>query len=227
MKKLLVVLAAAFATAAIAVTPAFATGGTATWNGQGSQNLPCEGNEHWVLSNSKDVTGAELWVDGTDMGAFSQSGQGSWSIDTNFGFDGTQSVSAVWTGEGSPQLVLSHCDTATSTTGTTTTTTGTTGTTGETTGTTGETTGTTGETTGTTGETSGGTTGTSGGTTGGTTAGDVSGSTTGGTTGGTAATPSGGNLPFTGLPVWIPLLAAAAMLASGVFLVRRRKGELS
>src|SRR6266540_4130333 len=65
-----------------------------------------------------------------------------------------------------------------------------------------------------------------GSTTGGTT-GETTGETTGGTTGGTAATPTGGNLPFTGLPVWIPLLAAAAMFASGIFLVRRRKGELS
>ena len=55
----------------------------------------------------------------------------------------------------------------------------------------------------------------------------VSGSTTGGTTGGSAGTPSGGNLPFTGLPVWMPLLAAAAMLGSGIFLIRRRKGEVS
>jgi hypothetical protein len=56
--------------------------------------------------------------------------------------------------------------------------------------------------------------------------GQVSGGTTGGTTGGTAPTPSG-ELPFTGLPVWIPLLAAAAMLVSGIFLIRRRKGEIS
>jgi hypothetical protein len=99
-------------------------------------------------------------------------------------------------------------------------------TTGETSGeTTGETSGeTSGETTGeTSGETTAGTTG-SGSTTGG---GDVSGSTTGGTTGGTAATPAGGDLPFTGLPVWIPLFAAGVMLGSGIFLARRRPGELS
>jgi hypothetical protein len=88
-------------------------------------------------------------------------------------------------------------------------------------GTTGGTTGTTGGTT--TGTSSGGVSpGTTGGTTGGT--GGTTG-TTGGTTGGTASTPSG-ELPFTGLPMWIPLLAAAAIVASGIFLVRRRKGEL-
>ena len=112
------------------------------------------------------------------------------------------------------------------------------GTTGETTGetsgqTTGETSGqTTGETSGqTSGETTGETTGdpTTGGPSGGSGSGSggASGSTTGGTTGGTAATPSGGDLPFTGLPAWIPLLAAAIMLGSGFFLARRRPGELS
>ena len=71
----------------------------------------------------------------------------------------------------------------------------------------------------TTGQTTGGsTTGASGG---------VSGSTTGGTTGGTAATPSGGDLPFTGLPAWIPLLAAAFLLGSGFFLARRRPGDVA
>jgi hypothetical protein len=224
MKKVLVVLAAAFATAAIAVTPAFA-GGTVSWDGNFSGTLPCSGNEHWVLSNSSGVTGAELWVDGADMGAFGQHGQGAWSIDTNIGFDGTQDVSAVWTGEGSPQLVLSHCEEATSTTTTTTTGGPTTSTTsgGPTTSTT-----TAGPTTSTTSggptTTAGPTTSTAGGPTTGS-GGVLGGGTTGGTTGGTA--PSGGNLPFTGLPIWIPLLAAASLLASGIMLIRRRKGEIS
>src|SRR4249919_2495415 len=57
------------------------------------------------------------------------------------------------------------------------------------------------------GETTTGGTTTGGTTTGGTTgSGGVIGSTTGGTTGGTAET--GGELPFTGLPVWIPVLLA-------------------
>jgi hypothetical protein len=100
--------------------------------------------------------------------------------------------------------------------------------------TTGTTTGgtTTGTTTGgtTTGTTTGGTT--TGTTTGGTTgAGEVSpggtGGTTGGTTGGVAGAQAGGELPFTGLPVWIPLLAAAALLSGGALLLRRRRGEPS
>jgi hypothetical protein len=130
-------------------------------------------------------------------------------------------------GAGSDQEALSCGGSGTTTGGTSggTTTGGTSGgtTTGGATtgGTTGGTTGTTGGTT--TGTSSGGVSpGTTGGTTGGT--GGTTG-TTGGTTGGTASTPSG-ELPFTGLPMWIPLLAAAAIVASGIFLVRRRKGEV-
>jgi hypothetical protein len=78
------------------------------------------------------------------------------------------------------------------------------------------------------GTTTGSATTTTGGTTG---AGEVSpggtGGTTGGTTGGVAGAQAGGELPFTGLPVWIPLLAAAALLSGGALLLRRRRGEPS
>jgi hypothetical protein len=86
--------------------------------------------------------------------------------------------------------------------------------------TTGTTTGaTTGTTTGTT--TGGATTGTGG------VSGAGTGGTTGGTTGGVAGAQAGGELPFTGLPVWIPLLAAAALLSGGALLLRRKRDELS
>jgi hypothetical protein len=120
-----------------------------------------------------------------------------------------------------------------------TTTGGTTGTTtgGATTGTTtggtagGTTTGgtTTGGTTGgtTTGGTTGGTTtggATTGTTTGGTTSGDIFG---GGTTGGAAGAETGGELPFTGLPIWLPLALAASLVVGGAFLLRRGRDEVS
>ena len=98
---------------------------------------------------------------------------------------------------------------------------GTTG--GTTTG--GDTTG--GDTTGgdTTGGTTGGDTTTGGGTTGGGTTG--SGGVIGSTTGGTPGAETGGELPFTGLPIWIPILLAAALLASGGFLLRRKRDSVS
>src|SRR6266545_312290 len=76
-----------------------------------------------------------------------------------------------------------------------------------------------GTTTGTT--TGGATTGTGG------VSGAGTGGTTGGTTGGVAGAQAGGELPFTGLPVWIPLLAAAALLSGGALLLRRKRDELS
>jgi LPXTG-motif cell wall-anchored protein len=83
------------------------------------------------------------------------------------------------------------------------------------------------------GTTTGGTT-TGGTTTGGTTTGTggvsgggSGGGTTGGTTGGVAGAQTGGELPFTGLPVWVPLLAGAALLSGGALLLRRRRDELS
>ena len=65
---------------------------------------------------------------------------------------------------------------------------------------------------------------TGGGTTG---SGGVIGATTGGTTGGSPGAETGGELPFTGLPVWIPVLLAFALLGSGGFLLRRKRDDVS
>src|SRR4029450_10921153 len=83
MKKILVLLAV-LVTAAIAATPAIASG-TVTWTGQGSQNLPCSGGEHWILSGNATVTGATLKFNGQVVATFTQSGGGSWSADTDLG----------------------------------------------------------------------------------------------------------------------------------------------
>ena len=211
MKKVLVVFAAALATAAIAVTPAFA--GSDTWVGSdptenGVGNLPCATGGFWVLSPGANVGTATLTVNGSVVGTMVPAGGGNsaYQLESSGALDSTSTASVSWTGNSTDAfLKLSHC--AGSTTG---------GTTGGT-----DTGGTDTGGTDTGGTDTGGTSTTTGG------SGGISGSTTGGTTGGTAAAPTGGSLPFTGLPVWIPLLAAAAMLASGIFLVGRRKGELS
>jgi hypothetical protein len=235
MKKLLVVLAAAFATAAIAVTPAFA--GSTTWDGNGvNQGETCTQGAHWILSPGNGIASATLTVDGTQYTMVKNGpsdGNGSLSAVSSGSVDLSTDASASWTGPDGAFLKVSDCfgSSTTTTTGGPTTDTGgpTTDTGGPTTDTGGPTTDTGGPTTDTGGpttDTGGPTTDTGGPTT--TGSGGISGGTTGGTggtTGGTAST--GGELPFTGLPVWIPLLAAAALLASGIFLVRRRKGELS
>jgi hypothetical protein len=230
MKRILV-LVAVLATAAIAATPAFA--GSASWDGQtgnGADNLPCEVGGFWVLSPGADVGTATLTVNGVVVGDMVQAGGGdsAYQLASSGALDENSTASVSWTGSSTEAfLKLSHC--AEGTTGGTTT--------GETTGETSGGTSSGGSSSGgsssggsssggsSSGGSSSGGSSSGGATTGG--SGGVSGATTGGTTGGTASTPSGGNLPFTGLPVWMPLLIAAAMLGSGIFMIRRRKGELS
>lgn len=152
---------------------------------------------------------------------------GSHVVSVNIVGDATVEANWTWTSSDRQQPVSGGDEADVSCGGSTTG--GTTG--GDTTG--GDTTG--GDTTG--GDTTGGTT-TGGTTTGGTTTGGdtTGGGTTGGgttgtggaignTTGGTGDT--SGELPFTGLPIWIPLLLAGALLASGGLLLRRKRGDVS
>jgi hypothetical protein len=224
MKKI-VLLAAAIAAVALYATPAFATATSPiTYSGQGIPlNSQCDANNtpylqfNFTFGGNFNPTNVSL----SGISVVSQSQQGNNVHFITAYADPASLIGVVkvsWTGEvgNSANLVISHgCAGTTSTTGGTDTTTGGTDTT----------TGGTDTTTGGTDTTTGGTDTTTGGTTGTTGTGGVSGSTTGGTTGGTAATPSSGELPFTGLPVWMPLLAAAAMLGTGIVLVRRRKAE--
>lgn len=231
MKRFFFGVPAALAALALCATPAFATGSTTIqWEGHGSESLPCSGSEHWVLSPAQGITSATLYIDGVAY-TMTQSGGGSYSADTNVGFDGSQSVSVTYFGPNDTAfLKLSHCDSGETTTGGTTggDTTGGDTTGGDTTG--GDTTG--GDTTGgdtTGGDTTGGDTTTGGTTGGGTTGGGTTG--TGGvgesTTGGSAGAQVGGELPFTGLPIWVPILLAGVLLASGAFLLRRGRDEVA
>ena len=107
---------AIFPSAAVAASPT-------TWTGQGSQNLPCSGNEHWVLSPAQGITSAVLTVRGVNYPML-QSGQGSFSVDTNVGVNAGDigQVTATYEGANTTAfLKLSHCDTTTTTTTTTTT----------------------------------------------------------------------------------------------------------
>src|SRR5919201_613358 len=213
MTRNLAFLIAALTAAVVYATPALAGQTTIGWEGHGSENLPCAGNEHWVLSPAQGVTSATLTIDGVDY-TMTQSGDGSFSADTDVGFDGSQDVSVTYVfddaqGDPGAHLQLSHCESGQATTGGTTTGGTTTGgtTTGGTTG---------GATTG--GATTGGATTGGGGVSPATTGGTTGGGTTGGTTGAQAA----GELPFTGLPVWIPLLAGLGLLGGGYMVLRWR-----
>ena len=75
-----------------------------------------------MLSPARGITSATLYIDGVPY-AMSQNGNGgSYSADTNVGFDGSQSVSVTYFGDNDTAfLKLSHCDSGQSTTGGTTT----------------------------------------------------------------------------------------------------------
>jgi hypothetical protein len=212
LKKLLVVLAA-LATVAFYATPALAAD---------PQSGQCEASGTSISPPGGTVDGVTFTISGSTVSVSGGSAElcvkagnaNSGNITLNDGESYT--VDFDLNPAGQPPGI-SHIIVISTTTGTTTTEGPTTTTEGPTTTTTTTTEGPTTTTEGPTGTTAGPTTTTGGG--------GVSGGTTGGTTGGTA--PSGGNLPFTGLPIWIPLLAAAALLASGVVLIRRKRTDLS
>jgi hypothetical protein len=226
MKKVLVVLAAAFATVAFYATPALADQPADLQCAEPAGSIKFDSGSGTQVVNGVTITwgGTTVSVSGGSATLCVKAGNGnSGSITLSDGQSYT--VNFDLNPQGQPpgiSHIVVYSTTQTTTTTTTTTTGGPTSTTtaGPTTSTT-----TAGPTTSTT---SGGPTSTTAGPTtgsGGVLGGSTTGGTTVGTTGGTA--PSGGNLPFTGLPIWVPLLAAASLLASGIMLIRRRKGEIS
>jgi hypothetical protein len=224
MKRLLVVLAAAVAALAIAASASAHTGAIA---------ITCQGVTftYTAFPASSSTESHEIAaVDGTTVydDTFLFSGNSAQhvvpltitgDVVVTASFDFTSSDG--FTHQGSDEAALS-CGEPTTGGATTGTTTGGTATGGTTTG--GTATGGT-----TTGTTTGGTT-TGGTATGGTTVGETtgtggvssetSGGTTGGTTGGTSS--AGGDLPFTGLPIWLPVLAGGLLISVGYRLLKRR-----
>jgi hypothetical protein len=196
MRRLCAVLVATLATTALAVAPAF--GGTtdfndATWDGQGLPLGGCPNGAHWLLSQAFGVTAATLTVDGVQY-PMTPSGQDQLSADSTGPVTSATVATAQWVNVPDQDDSDAVLSVSGCVSGGGTGTTGATGTTG------------TSGTTGTTGTTGGG--------------GGVSPGGTGGTTGGTA--PIGGNLPFTGLPVWLPLLAGLGLVGAGYLLLRRK-----
>jgi hypothetical protein len=91
---------------------------TTTWTGNGSENLPCSGNEHWVLSPAKGITSAVLTVRTVNY-TMHQNGKGSFAVDTNVGVNAGDigNVTATYEGDNDKAFIkLSHCDMGTTTT---------------------------------------------------------------------------------------------------------------
>jgi hypothetical protein len=209
MKRLLVAVAAALAALAVAA-PASAHNADAVIACQAG-TLTVTFNYGQFPENSTNTSQETVTVNGTVEydEPFNFTGDSASSPVTLSPFSGIATVTAAWAWSSSDGEEGSGDTTEDVDCGTPPTTGGTDSGTDSGTTTSGETTG-------------GGTTG--GGTTG---SGGVIGATTGGTTGGSPGAETSGELPFTGLPVWIPVLLAFALLVSGGFLLRRKRDDVS
>ena len=101
---------AAIVAAVVALAgPAFAAD-PVEWDGQGSENLPCEYGGHWVLAPSFGVESPVLTVDGLEY-PMTQHGEGAWSADSLGPIDDGVVAFVTFAGEGDERnhLQLSHC----------------------------------------------------------------------------------------------------------------------
>ena len=90
-------------------SPTVLAGTQVTWTGNGSENLPCEGGGHWILSPAQDITSATLTVNGVQY-TMVQSGEGSFSADSAGPLSVSTTASAVYEGDNDTAfLKLSHC----------------------------------------------------------------------------------------------------------------------
>lgn len=110
MKRLAVVTAIVGVTFALAQAASAST--QITWVGgqdQGSDNLPCDGGAHWVLSPAQGITSASLTLHGNTV-QMQQSGGGSFSADTDGIVNVGDVVTVVYEGDNDTAfLKLSHC----------------------------------------------------------------------------------------------------------------------
>ena len=113
------VVLSAIVVVVMAMVAANADGSTTVqWQGQGSENLPCDSSGgHWVLTpaHGQDwaITSATLTVNGQDY-PMAENGGGSYAADSSGALDSNSTASASFDYTGTlpsngPQLVLSHC----------------------------------------------------------------------------------------------------------------------
>ncbi len=89
--------------------PVLANGGVVDWEGNGSDNLPCNGVAQWNFTGGKDVTSAVLTVNGQNYG-MNQTG-GVWKANVS-GLGTEVDAYVTYTGElgnGNAVLTISHC----------------------------------------------------------------------------------------------------------------------
>ena len=121
-------IASAHTASAPSQTPHAQTTTTAhqtTWEGNGSDNLPCTGGTlHWIFTGGDNGTFADLYINGLFADAGEQkgaSGIGAWHFYTpSAGVTAGTNVYVTYDGAARGRLVISHCEEGTTTSTTST-----------------------------------------------------------------------------------------------------------